>query len=436
MANETTTLLQKVTVGATNVSSVIFSNISQSYTDLKLVVSARTSTSGDFRAYVYPNSATTNLSSMNIYGDGSTAYSNTYSNGAIGFFINTSDSGASIFGSGEIYFTNYTSSNHKSFSLDGVTEATASGPYMGISSGRWANTSAITSLEIKPTLGSFVQHSTFYLYGIVKQGVTPAATSTPYATGGDDITFDGTNWIHTFRSTGTFTPSRALSNVDFLVIGGGGGGYVQGGGAGGYRTSAGTSGANSSAESKLSLTAQAYTVTVGAGGTQGNSGVNGSDSSIAGSGFTTITSLGGGSTSSGGSNGLTGGSGSGAFNSGTAGSGTANQGFAGGAAPTSSAGGGGGGASSAGSAASGSTGGSGGNGLSSSITGSAVTRAGGGAGYGTGSSGTAGTGGGGTAGAASPTSDGGANTGSGGGGNNAGNGGKGGAGIVVIRYAA
>lgn len=166
MANETLTLIEKITVGSSSVASITFSNIPQTYTDIKVLVSARTSGSGDFRAYVYPNGATTNLSSMNIYADGSSAYSNTYSNGAIGFFINTADEGATIFGNGEIYFPNYSSSGYKGFSLDGATEHNGTGPYYGISSGRWNNNSTITSLEMRPTLGSFVQYSTFYLYGI------------------------------------------------------------------------------------------------------------------------------------------------------------------------------------------------------------------------------------------------------------------------------
>jgi hypothetical protein len=56
---------------------------------------------------------------------------------------------------------------------------------------------------------SFVQYSTFYLYGVAALGTTPAIV--PYATGGDTIMTDGTYWYHTFVSSGTFTPAKALS---------------------------------------------------------------------------------------------------------------------------------------------------------------------------------------------------------------------------------
>jgi hypothetical protein len=406
-------------------SSVTFSGIPQTYTDLVLVSDMSGSTT--FNALLtYNSDSSSNYSETDILGDGTSATSSRLTNQTyirVGYI----DSGRTMH---RINVMNYTNSTTNKTTL--LRWDTASAGYVDARVGLWRSTSAITSLTLTTSTGNFASGSTFNLYGVANASIT----NTAKATGGDTITTDGTYWYHTFYSSGTFTPTQALTNVDFLAIAGGGGGYVQGGGAGGYRCSVTgeSSGGGGSAESKLSLSAQAYTVTVGAGGSNGNSGVTGSNSSISGSGFTTITSTGGGGTSSGGLNGLTGGSGGGAFNSGTAGSGTANQGYAGGAAPTSSAGGGGGGASAAGTSASGTTGGNGGNGVASSITGTSTTRAGGGAGYGTGSSGSAGSGGGGVANGTS-AKNGTANTGGGGAGGGAGNGGIGGSGIVVFRYA-
>jgi len=217
-------------------------------------------------------------------------------------------------------------------------------------------------------------------------------------------------------------------DLDFLVIGGGGGSgrnpYVAhgGGGAGGYLNSFGSeaSGANSTGlAGKSVLTNEDFTVTVGAGGAEG---ANGSNSVFSGTDASnnafTLTATGGGR---GGDNqdAGNGGSGGGAGSnwqrtttyavSRASGDGTANQGFDGAdvsgsitvASATlcntlgtaywcdsfsSLAGGGGGGA---GGAASGHTGGAG---LASSITGSSVTRAGGGAGMRNGSEQTSGTG--------------------------------------------
>lgn len=264
--------------------------------------------------------------------------------------------------------------------------------------------------------------------------------------------------------------------ADFLVIAGGGGGSGSGagsggGGAGGYRSSwnSEASGGGGSSESSITLTAGAqYTVTVGAGGAGGagtsSYASSGSASSIAGSGITTISTVGGGEgnyTNQGGNGGSGGGSGGGNTNNS---SGTANQGYGGGSSKYHGnsyyGGGGGGGASAVGQDAyggsplaggwsSGDSGaGDGGNGVASTITGSSVTRAGGGGG-GTRmpnnstllTTGSGGTGGGGDAGT-NPTTgkvgqDATANTGSGGGAGSSQSSGSGGgdgaSGVVILR---
>lgn len=261
------------------------------------------------------------------------------------------------------------------------------------------------------------------------------------ATGGT-ITYSGGYTIHTFTSSGTFTPGAA-GNVEYLVVGGGGGGgglgYAGsgsgGGGAGGFRTATG-----------FAVTAQAYTITVGAGGSGGigtSRGSNGEDSI-----FSSITSTGGGGGGNEPSpNGGNGGSGGGAVpTTGTPGNGTGGQGNNGGAKATSLywGGGGGGGASAAGSTGIPDGSGNGGAGTASSISGSSVTYAGGGGGgvYYSGNGGSGGSGGGGAGGtqAVRNGSNGTANTGGGGGGSSPNNtvgsynGGNGGSGIVIVRY--
>jgi hypothetical protein len=249
-------------------------------------------------------------------------------------------------------------------------------------------------------------------------------------------------------------------SVDFLVIAGGGGGGAGsggGGGAGGYRNSYSTetSGGGGSSEASLSfLPGTVYTVTVGAGGAGANAphtirGFNGVDSSISGTGITTITSAGGGGGGSNGSGvqtGSNGGSGGGAGSASNAGviaggSGTANQGYGGGSSDggpfPNRKGGGGGGASAVGVNATTTVAGNGGDGLASSITGSSITRGGGGGGGGTsgvGTVGTGGAGGGGTGSLNTTATAGTANTGGGAGGSAdsvAGIGG--GSGVVILR---
>jgi hypothetical protein len=256
-------------------------------------------------------------------------------------------------------------------------------------------------------------------------------------------------WLATSGiNEGTDALSPETYSVDFLVIaGGGGGGQDQGndvgaggGGAGGYRNSYSTetSGGGGSSEASLTFTGGiVYTITVGAGGTGASGGTylgaNGTDSSISGSGISTITSTGGGGGAGafGNSAGSAGGSGGGSRNGGTAGAGTANQGFAG-QVGANNANGGGGGASEAG----GTDGnGQGGDGVASSITGSSVTRAGGGGGGSkTGSGSIGGEGGGGAGGSNGAGTSGTANAGAGGGGAGGSfTGGTGGSGVVILR---
>ena len=453
MANETMVLLEKIVVPSAGASSITFTSIPQSYTDLKIVVSARNNESdaagGLF--YVGLNGVSTNLSSRVLYGYGSGvgSLSSTAASAIFGY-ITSSGSTASTFGNAEIYIPNYTSSNNKSISVDAVNENNATDGRQDIVAGLWSSSSAITSITLYSSRlsdgaasGLFVQHSTFYLYGVAKQGVTP--TNAPAATGGDSIVFDGTYWIHTFTSSGTFTPKKNLS-CDYLVVAGGGAGGKGaglaggGGGAGGFRTGTGQS-----------LTAQAYTITVGAGApapAQDVMGARGSDSV-----FDTITSTGGGSGGFGGGAGapITGGSGGGGSSKQTVGaagntpSTSPSQGNNGGRGFTDNAtfdnGGGGGGAGAVGQDGQNSSGGyagAGGAGSASSISGVSVTYAGGGGGASyNGTQGAGGAGGGGNGSrTANGSGNGEVNKGGGGGGGGSGTGGSGGSGIVIVRYAA
>ena len=247
------------------------------------------------------------------------------------------------------------------------------------------------------------------------------------------------------------SPIVPAGQVAYLVVagaGGGGGNRLNGnqnggaGGAGGLRTSFGlTSGGGASAESNITLSAQTYTITVGAGGAAGITDTgragNGADSV-----FSTITSLGGGSGGSqlAGALPRAGGSGGGGSTNGAGGTaggaGTANQGFAGGtSAGYGASGGGGGGASAVGQGLNAGTGGAG---LEVSITGAGVAYAGGGGGSVSNGGGAAGAGGVGGGGAGAPGSGAGnsgtTNSGGGGGGGYGGyDGGPGGSGVVILR---
>ncbi len=276
------------------------------------------------------------------------------------------------------------------------------------------------------------------------QDSTSNATGDPFliATGGT-ITTSGNCKIHTFTGPGTFTVCKVSATaaeniVSYLVVAGGGGSghnnYAGGGGAGGFRElkspstpyTASPLDGYPSAPNRVTVTATAFPITVGSGGTGAGNGGKGAVGSV--STFSTITSAGGGGggayTGGGGNCGTDGGSGGGgSANAGAAGSGntpstTPAQGTNGGAGSGSS-GGGGGGATTAGSTGGPSPAGSaGGTGGTTNIPGSPITKSSGGDG----------------AGSSTPATNGGANTGDGGCKSNPGTFPNGGSGIVVIRY--
>jgi hypothetical protein len=285
------------------------------------------------------------------------------------------------------------------------------------------------------------------------------------ASGGTETT-SGDYKIHTFTSTGTFTVNSVGNSkgggtgASYLVVAGGagaGGSVGAGGGAGGLREGKNSgdpySASPLNAPAGLTLSAQAYPVTVGGGG----AGSSSNGASGASSVFSTITSAGGGggaigvpSDASAGVAGGSGGGGSGGNDGSSSGSGGAGntppvsppQGNTGGNGGTWSYGSaGGGGAGAVGSNGGGGPGaptfsGAGGNGVSSSINGSAVTRSGGGGGGSNGTTAGAGGSGGGGAGANSGSGTAAtANTGGGGGGSAfITSGASGGSGVVIIRY--
>ena len=171
MANPTMTLIgTPIVVGSGGSSSVIFSSIPATYTDLKIVISARDSRTGiavgDIRFNFNGTGAGTNISGKYIYGNGSSTTSTSVSGSGELAFGDAAGATASTFGNSEVYIPNYTSSNYKSISSDSVAETNATGGYQLMLAGLWSSTAAITSIAMTPFTSPFAQYSTFYLYGI------------------------------------------------------------------------------------------------------------------------------------------------------------------------------------------------------------------------------------------------------------------------------
>jgi hypothetical protein len=166
----TYTLISSVTVGAGGAANIDFTSIPQTYTDLLLKVSARSTAAPgvavDNLLAQYNGVTSSSYSEKGLGGNGSTAYSQSYSRTVVGFgLLNSSNSTANTFGNSEIYIPNYAGSNNKSSSADGVTENNATASWVEMDAGLFSNTAAITSIKLSCS-GNFVQYSTAYLYGI------------------------------------------------------------------------------------------------------------------------------------------------------------------------------------------------------------------------------------------------------------------------------
>jgi hypothetical protein len=166
MAN-TYTLIDKSILGSSQ-SSVSITSIPSTYTDLKLVISARTS--AEMTYAIGFNSNTSSYSGISLRGSGSAvaSYSTTaYSYGSTAIGLGYINNVTSTFTNCEVYIPNYTSSNNKSLSADNVQEQNVGNPvYANLTAGLWSNSAAITSIQIKPESGTFETGSSFYLYGI------------------------------------------------------------------------------------------------------------------------------------------------------------------------------------------------------------------------------------------------------------------------------
>ena len=152
-------------------SSISFSNIPQGYTDLKIVLSVRaSSTSGNSNCFIYLNGVTgTSYSQKRISGNGATTVGDSQSSYPWVDMTNAIPNAtytANTFANAEIYIPNYTSSNYKSLSVDFVGENNATTAYAYLDAGLFSSTSSITSLVIDGT-DNFVQYSTATLYGIL-----------------------------------------------------------------------------------------------------------------------------------------------------------------------------------------------------------------------------------------------------------------------------
>ena len=244
MANNTYVPLY-TNVLASTATSYQFTSIPATYTDLVLVVSGTFTTGSTNNCNLeFNNDTGSNYGWTRLLGNGTAASS---ARGTSDVEINVGLISSTAQSNTIIHIQNYSNTTtYKTAIGRGNTSE-----YVQTSVGTWRSTAAITAIKVK-SAGTFSIGTKFSLYGIKAW----AAEETPKATGGY-VYSDSTYWYHAFPFSSTFTPLISLS-ADVLTVAGGGGGGSQfggGGGAGGlvYLSS-------------QSLTAIAYSLTVGAGG--------------------------------------------------------------------------------------------------------------------------------------------------------------------------
>jgi hypothetical protein len=167
-------LIATTTVGSGGAASIAFSSIPQTFTDLKVVLSAR-STAGAAVAYTIlmkMNSLTSSIYSSKVL-EGSGSAASSFSQSGIDTavrvgIVNGTGATSSVFSSTEIYIPNYAGSTNKSISIDTVAETNATTTYANLIAYLVSSTAAITDLTFttEATATSFAQYSSASLYGI------------------------------------------------------------------------------------------------------------------------------------------------------------------------------------------------------------------------------------------------------------------------------
>lgn len=170
-------VIQRIELGSDQ-ASIDLTSIPGTFTDLLLVTSLRSNRSGpdtEDSGKIEFNGSSANFSYRWLRGDGSSASSNSGTNNLLLQNQNNANTTSNTFTNAQLYIANYTSSANKSVSVDSAGENNATAAFASILAGLWSNSAAITSIAIKPNVGTaWVAGSSATLYGITKgsDGIT------------------------------------------------------------------------------------------------------------------------------------------------------------------------------------------------------------------------------------------------------------------------
>jgi hypothetical protein len=181
--------IQTVTVGSGGASSIAFTNIPQTYTDLVLRLCVRSTRAADEDGLgLTLNSSSSGYSYTVLAGNGAaassvrTAYEQIWAGRIVG-----ASAGSNIFSNTEIFIPNYVGSTAKSYSVDSFTEKNSNTAYLTSSALAQSSTASVTSLTFVAINATFAEFSTATLYGVFKadvSGAPSAPTSVSASIGG------------------------------------------------------------------------------------------------------------------------------------------------------------------------------------------------------------------------------------------------------------
>jgi hypothetical protein len=166
-------LIQTVTVGSGGASGMLFSSIPQTFDDIRVVWSGRSTlnTFPIFEGRLKLNTVDSNQTSRYLRGLAGVGIESVAYSYIVSGVMPQSGNTSNTFNSSQIYIPNYRGSTNKSVSVDMVSESNNTATYswdLQIIAGLWSVTDAITSLEIYVPSGLLAEGSTASLYGITK----------------------------------------------------------------------------------------------------------------------------------------------------------------------------------------------------------------------------------------------------------------------------
>ena len=159
-------------------SSLTFSAIPQSYHDLVVLASPRSTESFDYSPLLYRiNNSDTGYTGVDVVGNGSSIFSTTAATrtativggtwGRLGDNgVSSANMSANSFSNVSMYFSDYTSSNKKALLVDYVNANQGNPASMELVTQLHSGTSAITQLDFALGNGLYTSGTTFSIYGI------------------------------------------------------------------------------------------------------------------------------------------------------------------------------------------------------------------------------------------------------------------------------